>query len=632
MNPDTPSERLEELSYEPALQKLIAANPATPHTILARLACHWDPVVRRAVAHNPNADLPLLQKLASEFPDEFLTNPQIPLLILTSPNFINQFTLHLWFYLARSEHIPSLWLDRFQQEKPRRRSAMEEDLVQILQQSYVRLAGEVTPGWEQQAEAAIGQYRQSKIRHQADGNTFGSPLLLQLCHLALPQIFAYDHFLQYKNECSLSMLLHGRIPGLTASHMASWDKKAPINDTLHREFQRLLASRIDASEEILIKLAQSEYPDVRRAVARNTATPTHLLQQLALDPDEKVRMYIATQPHLTPSIYHSLAQDERAPVRAAVARNEHVPQALLRSLATDRKPKVRMALASNPTLPPEIFPRLAHDKHWRVRAHLAANPHLPLPLLEHFASDPLVEIRRCVAANPTTSPALLERLYLEPDVQMHCNIAANPNASSTLLAQLEQSGSAPICEALASNTAAPESLLYRLALHYPAPSMSLLFLQTKLYHNTYVYKKLLQNPSAPLSALSPLLFAAYEPDINLIRPIMDYPSAERAELLLSYLAYYLCTKQHQIYYSVSYVHSQLSWFALRPPSPRLRQLLLDWPALPRPLLEAFARSPYWEERYLAIQHPAASSEMLTRLTHDGHRYVRAMARKRLYGG
>lgn len=614
VDPNTPSERLEELSYEPELQKLVAANPATPPATLARLAYHWDMAVRRAVAHNPNAELRLLQQLAREFPDEFLTNPQLPLLHLEQPGFFQQFSSQFWLFLSRSEHISSLWLHWLQQIMPNMRYQQERDFVQSLRQHYVGLAGKAPTAWEQRAEAAVAQYRRQNAERKSG---FGSPVL-QFLYLVLPQLHFDDRSFHWQAGQIVYDLLRWRTLKLPASLLSLLDDE-PLHTTgSWQELQRLLALHVSAPEKTLTKLAASPSTGMRRAVACNTATPLHLLEQLALDMDEEVRAHVATQSHLPPALFRSLAQDERAKVRAAVARNEHTPQELLLVLASDRKPKVRMALACNSTLPPEIYPRLAHDQNWRVLAHLATNPQLPLHLLEGLAAHPRVEIRCGVASNPDAPLALLERLYLEQDEQMHYNIAGNPNASPALLTQLEQSGSAHIAEALASNPSAPAPLLYRLAQRYPGPSMDSLYLPKNYQRDASVYKRLAQNPCAPLALLSFLLFTTNVPDIDLIAPILAHPSAEHVDLIHSYLAWYLCTKAGPGFEA--------------PISSGLRLLILDLPDLPRPLLEAFARSPYWQERYLAMQHPTASPAMLAQLTHDGHSYVRAMARKRLYGG
>jgi hypothetical protein len=48
-------------------------------------------------------------------------------------------------------------------------------------------------------------------------------------------------------------------------------------------------------------------------------------------------------------------------------------------------------------------------------------------------------------------------------------------------------------------------------------------------------------------------------------------------------------------------------------------------ALPTTILELFANSPNWEERYLVARHPQIAESVLDALSHDGICYVRAAA-------
>src|SRR5262249_3330369 len=50
---------------------------------------------------------------------------------------------------------------------------------------------------------------------------------------------------------------------------------------------------------------------------------------------------------------------------------------------------------------------------------------------------------------------------------------------------------------------------------------------------------------------------------------------------------------------------------------------------PFSILELFVNSPFWEERYLLALHPSVTEALLEILSHDGHSYVQAIARKQL---
>jgi hypothetical protein len=58
---------------------------------LALLAHHEDSIVREAVAQNPNTPLQVLYSLAEYYPQDFLQNPLLPLLLLENPNLWESF-------------------------------------------------------------------------------------------------------------------------------------------------------------------------------------------------------------------------------------------------------------------------------------------------------------------------------------------------------------------------------------------------------------------------------------------------------------------------------------------------------------------------------------------------------------
>src|SRR4051812_32448940 len=107
-NPTTGAEQLEALSIDPRLRPLVAGNPATPADLLKRLTWDQDIQVRRAVASNPNTPWLNLERLAGEFPHEFLHNLVGLLQLMTRPEQINT-KEEFWDALLREAAIPSVW-------------------------------------------------------------------------------------------------------------------------------------------------------------------------------------------------------------------------------------------------------------------------------------------------------------------------------------------------------------------------------------------------------------------------------------------------------------------------------------------------------------------------------------------
>ncbi|HET8845345.1 MAG TPA: hypothetical protein VFN35_27985, partial [Ktedonobacteraceae bacterium] len=84
-NPATSTQRLETLSTDAVLKRLVGGNPAAPASLLETLAQDQDEQVRAQVASNPNTPWPILEQLAWEFPLLFLHNPMGPLQMVTHP-------------------------------------------------------------------------------------------------------------------------------------------------------------------------------------------------------------------------------------------------------------------------------------------------------------------------------------------------------------------------------------------------------------------------------------------------------------------------------------------------------------------------------------------------------------------
>ncbi len=116
-----------------------------------------------------------------------------------------------------------------------------------------------------------------------------------------------------------------------------------------------LATRSDLAPEWLVVLAADSHPDVREAVAANSATPAQVDKILAHDPNEQVRVVLAGKiaalsPHMPHDIHvrlesmawqtlSQLVQDTAARVRAAIAdvvkSMPDAPHTLIVALAND---------------------------------------------------------------------------------------------------------------------------------------------------------------------------------------------------------------------------------------------------------------------------------------------------------
>ena len=71
----------------PELAREVAKNSSAPLDLLEVLSRERDPLVKEALAGNPNTPLPALLRLAVEHPARLLENPALPLLLLENPSF-----------------------------------------------------------------------------------------------------------------------------------------------------------------------------------------------------------------------------------------------------------------------------------------------------------------------------------------------------------------------------------------------------------------------------------------------------------------------------------------------------------------------------------------------------------------
>ncbi|MHA1369741.1 MAG: HEAT repeat domain-containing protein [Promethearchaeota archaeon] len=125
--------------------------------------------------------------------------------------------------------------------------------------------------------------------------------------------------------------------------------------------------------EAMIKLAFSNYPDVREKVAKNwKGMPRWLVEEYSKDPCIKVRVAIAKYVYTSPKTFASrLLADKSARVRGAAVKHffpSKENQELLIKMAKDPAPSVRLAVAKyRYQLPDEVIEILRNDRNVRVR-------------------------------------------------------------------------------------------------------------------------------------------------------------------------------------------------------------------------------------------------------------------------
>lgn len=635
---DTALGRLDELAHQPRLMPIVAANPATSAETLEKLAKSNDEAICRAVAHNPNTPVPVLLRLAQKFPLEFLSNPVLPLLNLSQPDFIKKLDGAVWLQLLRHDRVPSVWLKWLQQGLILPGNWQRRDVLEELR-FHVALAGEASRGWEKQARKALQEDKRllSYLSH-VKSNT------LLLCVLALPGLAAqWGGELRSTRDESLLLALEqspdlsGNILALLAREQepsilcaVARHPRTPIKvltklvaTSLDSSVRRAVASNSHTSVKLLRRLAGDSEAAVRLAVAHHPHAPLDALETLALDADFTVRAAEASHSKLSLELYQLLANDTHATVRIKLARNVHAPAETLLALARDAHLEVRMAAARNPRLPAEGFSLLFQEKSAPVRQSLASNPRLPLPLLEQFAANPDPAIRRSLAANPRTPPELLESW-----LQREIGGGGLPAVAQTLLSPLRkptQSGDKALLTALARNPRATPAMLTKLAEYHSGRAETLVELRAAVAAHTRtpveVLRKLVShskhaiwcslavNPNTPLDVLKWLLATD---NAEVWVRVAHHPAVigNQRRILIELL-------MQKISQGPTIAWSAPAWF------------IHQHTELPEVHLSGMLNATSWRDRYLVARHPKASQEMLTALARDGNRFVRAAARTAL---
>lgn len=620
---DTPARRLAELARFPVLLPLIAANPATPTDVLAQLSEADEVAVRRAVALNPNTSLQILGQLAGEFPGEFLHNPILPILNMTRPDFIKELPYLTWAGLLKYEQLSPFW---FQQLKTDIRYQRVQPAIWKLVQLHVSQTGETRKTLDLIALDRPPRSWKTTIQEELKRDLgFGSrsiPLTpSEELEIFLLVVLLFPSTVPMLKEQWVQI---ARTSWRRAGNMLAVSKTVGGKTLMLLSHEKSLfvrcqvARHLRVSVKILGRLATAQQPEVRRAVASNPRTPQEIISLLLVDPQSSVRRAAVSHPTLTSedheilaldressvraalaslhlldnTLMAQLASDSCAQVRAAVARNLHAPQEILATLASDVEPGVRAAAAANPCLPEGLQATLRTDPAEMVRANLSSNACLSEQNAALLAQDPSLTVRASLAANPRVPLSLLEQLWQMREREVWRSLARNPRLTPELLTQLAQQGNEDLQAIVAAHKRTPQEVLRELARE----------------NRSEIWYALAANPQTPLDVLEQALALS---DTELWLRLFKHPTIARA--------------QHHPFLTLLTSKLQPLIAANSLPDWLRRVVFQYYNALPAALLELFASSPHWEERYLAVRHPRMSDARINELARDGICYVRTAA-------
>jgi hypothetical protein len=495
----TRAKRLAELAEESTiLARLVARNPSAPSDLLKWLGSHNDSTVRKWVTSHPGTPPAVLVKLATQFPEQFLENPALDILLLENPNLLNELPIGARRSLVKREKCPTTfmeWLADDEDEGVQLSLAMNPTTPRFI---LDRLEKSQSSRVQSAAKQHVRK-RGTRARRQSD--------LAQLSKALAAE--CPDDRLQEKLRllAPWTVALSGDDDPMRQS-LVDW-----VRWRLKAEG---LAQETRTPPSILAKLGGDPSWLVRRWVGGNPSADSATLHQLACDANAKVRMHVASNPSTPPEVLDLLAKDRVLDVRKLVAVNSSSCVHTIRRLAESsdfgildaiamhpetpldvllnllrrssnedrwQDQSIREEIAKRRKLPPDVLAVLCGDSAESVRKMARNNRSTPRAfrveqdhasgadpvLLQYLAKSRLLDTRMRVASNPLTPVSVLTSLAhgkgADPEVLVA--LAKNPSTPVDLLEKLGRSRNADVRVAVAANSAIPASMLEALVRRWP---------------------------------------------------------------------------------------------------------------------------------------------------------------------
>jgi hypothetical protein len=396
-----------------------AADPAAPPARLREIhreqGCFRGRDVSRsqqrvldALARNPNTPPEVLRELAGTFPDAFLRNPVLPLLLLEDPDFLAPVRPGTLKRLLMRVDVPSLLLAALTHHA-------SGDIADAARR-HVALAGEAGDDWQAEVRAVI-QEQCVPVR----------PELVELAELGLAP--------------------------------------AVVVEILKQADERAAQPALDGPDTPALA---SEAPEA--VLAADGSQPREILEVLASHPLRAVRAAVAGNPAAAPETLERLAEEHWAEVLERLAANPHAPATVLVRLARWNDVRILERVARHPNTPAETLAALAGHTCPEVRKAIVLHPGVSTVMLLDLAGDPDVEVRRAVRRHPRLPPdteAILRQVALGralrgkgpgPFIALLC-----PEVSEARLETFTRSWEWPERLAAALNAGLPPRLLPALA-------------------------------------------------------------------------------------------------------------------------------------------------------------------------
>ncbi|QFG25061.1 LRV domain-containing protein [Actinomadura sp. WMMB 499] len=240
-------------------------------------------------------------------------------------------------------------------------------------------------------------------------------------------------------------------------------------DTEIPDVQSALCGRVNMPDALFEAILSHADPNLRKGLAFNLSLGPERRSRLAADPDRRVRGNLVEQCGwgirrpagwlpMTVEAYERLAADPDVVIREEVALQRYTPDHVRVLLAGDPDPRVRGCLSDQwDLLPEEVREMLLNDPDDGVReeAREAAGGVVPLKavgevsgkemrdgvlpraLAESLVRDGDMRRRAAVAGNPNLPTDLVDELAADPDGHVRLTVSTRPELSERERAEID---------------------------------------------------------------------------------------------------------------------------------------------------------------------------------------------------
>lgn len=637
---ETEQTRLQELALTSIkLARIVASNLNAAPELLVHLADSGDKQTRQNIVSNPNTPTNLLLKLGAEFPQELINNPIFSLLMLESPNLVEEMPAPTFASLLKIDVAPPGWMfaaakhddiDVLTRLINNPDTPIEALKILINRTDYdlrvietarlhVNLQKQTNQDWQKAA------YEELKDHSYLNHDHFKEEALWEIGIIPEKLFRALD---EQVRDSIIDNLSSRRICDITTI--------ATVDSIFHQE--RILythALNYQTHPEVIEHIFNIEFQIIsskliNKAIADNPNTPVNILEHLAgIEGDVRFKVFLNPK---TPLRLLLKIFEYEFSVKSVNKYQRHSDEFKRIAKLTHNQTLnplytvgLYVILAGHPNTPSQVISDLIkysrsvinYEKETKekiihkISLLVAQNSRTSLETLEYLLENSALDIREAVVTNLKTrqikdGPQLQDFLIQWKKVQ-------NLNTTAEQLQQLATSKWLHIREAVVYHPNTTETILEQMALderiavrltiaqNIKTPVTAFLYLIKQ--SNPEILLAIAEHPNTPLSVLK-----------EIINHRLKYQHARKAAIINLFQRFPEQAPQAL----VNYVESS------RATSTRL--FLLLHPIAPQDYLAKYVSSPNWRLRYAVAQNINTPSDIRERLINDANWIVRAAAR------